>query len=270
MAWLKDFMAHSWILWRKPVVPIAKICGMSTFITLCLVTVYLFQLQWRDVQKHKDVRERLINELNERRRIRYNQTDDSFTERRVIIGDLVLRKFDGSPTKLHPQWDGPFIIREATPEGVYTLMTSNSDILRMKYNGLKLKKFNSSRDDLYFASEELHRRDAKARKGDLDNNIGNLEVLSGKCIIPNLDLVLHNSISYLPNLTKLELLDILNKANDLIASALLESNMRVTEENLWIINYWYLIFSFFILEFYLPNIFSFDLSFFSLNTEVQA
>lgn len=59
-----------------------------------------------------------------------------------------------------------------------------------------------------------------------------LEVSSGKCIIPNLDLVLQDSISYLPSLTKLELLDILNKANDLIASVLLETNIPVTEENL--------------------------------------
>lgn len=117
-----------------------------------------------DVRKHGDVRQKLIDELNERTRLRYNQSDDVFTEQRLRIGDLVLRKFDGRPTKLHPQWDGPFIIKDANPQGVYTLMTSNGHVLRMKYNGSKIKKFNGSREDFYFASEELHRRDAKARR----------------------------------------------------------------------------------------------------------
>lgn len=116
-----------------------------------------------DMQKHGNKREKLIQELNNRTRLRYEQTDDSFTERRLRIGDLVLRKFDGRPSKLHPQWDGPFVIKEATPQGVYTLMTSNGHVLRMKYNGLKLKKFNGSRDDFYYALQELHRRDERAR-----------------------------------------------------------------------------------------------------------
>lgn len=76
----------------------------------------------------------------------------------------MLRKFDGRPTKLHPQWDGRFIIKESTPQGVYTLMTSNGHVLRMKYNGMKLKRFNGSQENFYFASEELHRRDAQAQR----------------------------------------------------------------------------------------------------------
>lgn len=117
-----------------------------------------------DIRKHGNTRQKLIDELNERTRLRYNNTDDSFTERRLRIGDLVLQKFDGRPTKLHPQWDGPFVIKEATPEGVYTLMTSNGHVLRMKYNGEKLKKYNGSNSDFYFASQELHRRDEAARR----------------------------------------------------------------------------------------------------------
>lgn len=117
-----------------------------------------------DVQKHRNVREKLIAELNDRAKERYKESDESFPERGLRIGDLVLRRFDGRPTKLHPQWDGPFIIKEATPQGVYTLMTSNGHVLRMKYNGAKPKKFNGSQNGFYYASEELHRRDAKSRE----------------------------------------------------------------------------------------------------------
>ena len=66
----------------------------------------------------------------------------------------------------------------------------------------------------------------------LEEPLENLGVSTGKCIIPNLELALYDSISYLPGLTKLELLKVLNIANELVSSVLLETNMRVTEENL--------------------------------------
>lgn len=116
-----------------------------------------------DVRRHSDTRQRLIDELNTRTAERYGATDDTFTERSIRVVDLVLRKFDGRPTKLHPKWDGPFIVKESTPEGVYTLMTSNGHVLRMNYNAAKLKKFNGSQSDFFFASQELHQRNSNAR-----------------------------------------------------------------------------------------------------------
>lgn len=74
----------------------------------------------------------------------------------------------------------------------------------------------------------MPKQDAK----DLEEPLENLSVSNGRCIIPNLDLVLQDSISYLPGLTNLKLLSVLNKANDLVASVLLETNMRVTEQSL--------------------------------------
>lgn len=62
--------------------------------------------------------------------------------------------------------------------------------------------------------------------------IENWIVSIGRCIIPNLRLFLEDSFLYLPSLTKLKLLDVLNKANDLISAVLLETGMRVTEKNL--------------------------------------
>lgn len=67
---------------------------------------------------------------------------------------------------------------------------------------------------------------------DADNNPEDLIISNGRCIIPNLNLVLEDSSSYLPGLTKLELLDVLNKANTLITEILFETNTCVAEENL--------------------------------------
>lgn len=59
-----------------------------------------------------------------------------------------------------------------------------------------------------------------------------LTVSTGRCIIPNLTLVLEDSVYCLPSLKKLELLEVLNKTNELLSAVLLETNMRVYEENL--------------------------------------
>lgn len=125
-----------------------------------------------DVWKHSNTRQRLISKLNTRTSARYSATDDNFRERSIKIGDLVLRKFDGRPTKLHPKWDGPFIVKDSTPEGVYTLMTSNGHVLRMNYNASKLKKFSGSQSDFFFALQELHRRDNNAKRATTRNTLG--------------------------------------------------------------------------------------------------
>lgn len=80
------------------------------------------------------------------------------------MGDIVLRRFEGRPTKLHPLWDGPFIICAAKGSGVFSLKTSNGHVLRMNVNGSRLKKYHGNTDKFYFASQELHRRDELAGK----------------------------------------------------------------------------------------------------------
>lgn len=77
-------------------------------------------------------------------------------------------------------------------------------------------------------TEETH----KHNENGLGDTLENLLVSSGRCIIPHLNLVLDDSMSYLPGLTKLELLSVLNKANELISNILLETSIRVAEENL--------------------------------------
>lgn len=124
----------------------------------------IYQQRYQTVRKHQQKRAELISGVNERAAQRGARTDESYLERGLGVGDIVLRRFEGRPTKLHPLWDGPFIICAAKGSGVFSLKTSNGHVLRMNVNGSRLKKYHGNTDKFYFASQELHRRDELAGK----------------------------------------------------------------------------------------------------------
>lgn len=124
----------------------------------------IYQQRFQAVRKLQDKRADIIRELNDRAIERGRRTDESYTERGLKVGDVVLRRFEGQPTKLHPKWDGPFVIADSKGNGVFSLRTSNGHLLRMNFNGARLKKYNRDSDSFYFASQALHRRDAIANK----------------------------------------------------------------------------------------------------------
>lgn len=95
---------------------------------------------------------------------RHTATEDNYTERNLLPGGRVLRCFEGRPSKPHPKWEGLFVIRDTYPNGTFSLMTSDGHVLKAKVNGLRIKRFNGSTDDCYYASRQLHRRDEEARK----------------------------------------------------------------------------------------------------------
>ncbi|TFY51092.1 hypothetical protein EVJ58_g10744 [Rhodofomes roseus] len=113
-----------------------------------------------DLRTEANVRalRRLQNEANRR--------EDTYRERALGIGDLVLRRSE-SPSKIHPRWDGPFIVHDLTDKNTYQLATRNGYILRHLYNGERLKKYVPSKlvpnSKLWYASADLQRKDAAAR-----------------------------------------------------------------------------------------------------------
>jgi hypothetical protein len=48
-----------------------------------------------------------------------DQRDDTNFAEPIIEGDLVMWKVQNCWTKLHPKWDGPFVVYEATDSGTY-------------------------------------------------------------------------------------------------------------------------------------------------------
>lgn len=127
--------------------------------------IKLMYRQWHwTVKKLKKTRKQLIAELNDRATARHTTTEDNYTELNLRPGDRVLRCFEGRPSKLHPKWDGPFIIRDAYPSNMFSPMTSNGHILKTKVNGSRIKCFNGSTDDFYYTSRKLHRNNEVRKK----------------------------------------------------------------------------------------------------------
>ncbi|TFY51095.1 hypothetical protein EVJ58_g10743 [Rhodofomes roseus] len=124
-------------------------------------------LQHRRVEHIQNL-ERMRTEANARALGRLeneaNRREGTYRERGFGIGDLVLRRSE-SPTKLHPRWDGPFIVHDLTDRNTYQLRTRNGYILRTLYNGERLKRYfpATPAPPLWYSSAELQRRDAKAR-----------------------------------------------------------------------------------------------------------
>jgi hypothetical protein len=99
-----------------------------------------------------------------------DQRENSYHERALGIGDLVLRRSE-APSKLHPHWDGPFIIHDLAANNTYQLSTRNGYILRHLYNSTRLRPYHSSNANpvLWYASANLQRKDAHTRRAQRSN-----------------------------------------------------------------------------------------------------
>ena len=66
-------------------------------------------------------------------------------ERKFKIGDLVVKqkmiKPGGPASKFQPNWEGPFVVKEAYPGNAYKLVNADGDELGHPWNGLYLKRF---------------------------------------------------------------------------------------------------------------------------------
>jgi len=93
-------------------------------------------------------------------------------------GDLVMREPLSRKSKLHPRWDGPFIIVCSSEKDVFQLATANSYKLPHLHNIARLRKFNKEEcarytGDFWDASNrlKLHDRIAKEQSDLNDVNI---------------------------------------------------------------------------------------------------
>ena len=104
-------------------------------------------------------------EANQRAALRMDQEaaqrEENYRERGLGVGDLVKRRHEAG-TKLHPKWDGPFVIRDITDKNTYQLQTKNGYILKSLYNGARLQRYypSDSSKALWFASSSLQQKDA--------------------------------------------------------------------------------------------------------------
>jgi hypothetical protein len=91
-----------------------------------------------------------VDKINMKAALQAARSEDDYMERNLKVGKLVLRKFEGRPSKLHPRWDGPFIIHGAYPNGSFRLQSPNGHVHAITTNNNRLKRFYGTTEALHF------------------------------------------------------------------------------------------------------------------------
>jgi len=99
--------------------------------------------------------------------------DQYLKETTIGRGDLVMRKRINVESKLHPRWDGPFVIVSSTPEGTYHLATANG---RMQANQAQLRRLSHSEtrryvNDFWHTSARTRKLDQQVLRAEQDCQI---------------------------------------------------------------------------------------------------
>ena len=102
--------------------------------------------------------------------------DMAFMKDPIMAGDLVMRQPLNRQSKLHPKWDGPFIVLNSTDKDAYQLATANGYILPNLQNVARLRKLNKDErvkytGDFWEASERLKHHDRVAKEQNELNDV---------------------------------------------------------------------------------------------------
>ena len=75
-----------------------------------------------------------------------------------------MRKRINIESKLHPRWDGPFVVVSSTPDGTYHLATANGYHIKTQINQVRLRRLNHSETRRY--TNDFWHASARTRKLD--------------------------------------------------------------------------------------------------------
>jgi len=94
--------------------------------------------------------------------------DQAFLTGTISPGDLVMREPINRESKLHPKWDGPFVVVATTDYDVYQLASANGYIVRNLVNASRLRKLTRSEaqqytDEFWAASKRLQTQNKRAK-----------------------------------------------------------------------------------------------------------
>jgi hypothetical protein len=97
-------------------------------------------------------------------RLARNRDDEAFARDPIMPGDLVMRSLLSRKTKLHPRWDGPFVVIDSTEKDVYQLATASGYKLQHLVNVARLRKLSADErakysGEFWAASERLKLHD---------------------------------------------------------------------------------------------------------------
>jgi hypothetical protein len=100
-----------------------------------------------DLSKYRtDVAQRYQTAIE---RLAKSRDDTAFMDGPIMPGDLVMRTPLNRKSKLHPKWDGPFVVLASTDTDVYQLATANGHILNNLINQARIRKLTLEEVDNY-------------------------------------------------------------------------------------------------------------------------
>jgi hypothetical protein len=120
----------------------------------------------QNLDKHRtEAAERYRNALE---KLAKNRDDQAFVNDPIMPGDLVMREPLNRKSKLHPRWDGPFVVLASSDKDVYQLATANGYKLPNLVNIARIRKLDKAErqrytEDFWDASTRLRLHDRVAK-----------------------------------------------------------------------------------------------------------
>src|SRR5579859_4055106 len=116
----------------------------------------------QDLSKHRTDAGKKYREALEK--LVLNRDESAFAKDPIMPGDLVMRSLLSRKSKLHPRWDGPFVVIDSTEKDVYQLATASGYKLQHLVNVARLRKLSADErakyvGDFWAASERLKLHD---------------------------------------------------------------------------------------------------------------
>ena len=123
------------------------------------------------------------------RRLAENRDETSNSASSIIAGDLVMRSPINRKSKIHPKWDGPFVVLDTSEKDTYQLGTANGHIIENLVNKQRLRKLDEAErsrytGDFWSASNRLKSRDERAKR---QTQLHDLDVKLKEATLANLE-----------------------------------------------------------------------------------
>src|SRR5271154_1047892 len=141
----------------------------------------------QDLSKHRTEAAKKYHAALER--LAKSRDDSAYFTTPIIHGDLVMRSPLNRKTKLHPKWDGPFVVLDSSDKDDYQLATANGHILENLVNVERLRKLDKNErkqytGDFWEASSQLKLHDKRASD---QKQLEDLDVQLKKATLENLE-----------------------------------------------------------------------------------
>ena len=171
----------------EPVFPSTSVVNVPiTRVELAEATQYRRE-HIQDLSKHRTEAARKYHTALER--LVKSRDDSAYLQSPILLGDLVMRTPLNRKSKMHPRWDGPFVVLDSSDKDVYQLGTANGHILENLVNVSRLRKLDESErrsyiGDFWAASSRLKIRDQRAKD---QRQLHDLDIRLRETTIANLE-----------------------------------------------------------------------------------